>query len=131
MRIPAQHAQNRRFREAVFYAKAAQVQALYVELAAVTPMKTAYNLALRDWFEPPVIQRIERREGGILVEATDNILVSRVRVSILDGSGQLLEAGEATRGQGDCWEFASRAQGKTIIAEAWDLPGHVTRLVEQ
>jgi hypothetical protein len=128
-RSPAQKAHNNRFREAVAYARAAQVKPLYVELAAVTPMNTAYNLALRDWWEPPVIQRIERQEGRILVEATDNIMVSRVWVSILDEDGQLLEAGEGTRGAGDCWELASRAQGKTIIAEAWDLPGHVTKFV--
>jgi hypothetical protein len=130
-RSPAQKAHNSRFREAVSYARAAQVKPLYVDLAAVTPMKTAYNLALRDWWEPPVIHRVERREGYIRVEATDNIMVSRVRVSILDEAGQLLETGEGTRGEGDCWEFTSEAQGKTIIAEAWDLPGHVTKFVEQ
>ena len=100
-RSPAPESPNSRFREAVTYANAAQVKPLYVELAAVTPMQTAYNLALRDWWKPPVIHRIKRRKGQILVEATDNIMVSRVRVSILDEAGQLSEAGEATRGEGD------------------------------
>jgi hypothetical protein len=130
-RSPVQKAHNSRFWEAVDYAKAARIKPLYVELAAVTPMKTAYNLALGDWWEPPVIQRVERREGRVLVEATDNIMVSRVRVSILDEAGQRLEAGEGTRGEGDCWEFASDAWGKTVIAEAWDLPGHMTRFVAE
>lgn len=126
-----QKAHRERFREAARHAKwAARKHPIYAELAKGT-WKSPYNFALSDWWEPPVIQRIERREGCILVEATDNIMVSRVRVSILDEAGQLLEAGEATRGEGDCWEFASQAQGKTIIAEAWDLPGHVTRFVEQ
>ena len=39
------------------------------------------------------------------------------------------EKGDAVRGAGDWWEFISQAEGKTIVAEAWDLPGHVTRLV--
>jgi hypothetical protein len=91
-------------------------------------MKTAYNFALSDWFHSPVIHRIERREGCILVEATDNVMVSKVRVKVMDGpEGTVLEQGEAVKGKGDWWEFASQTQGGTILAEAWDLPGHVTQ----
>jgi hypothetical protein len=53
-----------RFRKATFYARqAAKEQPIYAELADQMPMKTAYNIALSDWFNPPVIHRIERREG--------------------------------------------------------------------
>jgi hypothetical protein len=130
-RSPRQKAHNSNFREAVYYARpAAKAQPLYAELAAATPMKTAYNLALSDWFHPPQIHRIERKKGRIRVQASDDVLVTKVRVTVLDGpDGNVLERGEAVRRRGNWWEFASQTDGKTIVAEAWDLPGHVTRLV--
>ena len=57
-------------------------------------------------------------------------MVKKVRVTVLDGpEGNVLETGEAVRGKGDWWVFASKTEGKTIVAEAWDLPGNVTRFV--
>ena len=75
-----------------------------------------------------MIHRVERQAGAILVQATDNVTVARVRVTILDGEGKALEKGEAVRRQGDWWQFAPKAEGASILAEAWDLPGHVTKL---
>jgi hypothetical protein len=92
-------------------------------------MKTAYNFALSDWFKPPVINQIERREGCIRVKATDNSAVARVRVTLLDEQGNTVEKGEGIRGEGDWRKLSSPIPGKTILAEAWDLPGHVTKLV--
>src|SRR5688572_15165815 len=129
-RSAGQQAHNNRFEEATWYARrAAKMHPIYAELVAITPMKTAYNFALSDWFHPPVIQRIERQEGLILVEATDNVGVTKVQVTVLDDEGQVLEKGEAVRGAGDWWEFASQSEGKRIMAEAWDFPGHVTQLI--
>jgi hypothetical protein len=128
-RSPRQRAHNDRFEEASAYAKASQSHPVYVELAAVTPMNTAYNFALKDWFHSPEVHRIERREGCIRVKATDNIIVAKVQVTVLDEEGKVLEKGEAVRRKGDWWEFPSTTEGKTIKAEAWDLPGHVTRVV--
>ena len=119
-----QKTHNERFQDASHYAKRKQTHPVYVELAAASLMCNAYNFALKDWFHPPEIQRIERREGCILVEATDNVMVARVKVTILDAEGKILETGEAIRGEGDLWEYASQAQGASIQAEAWDLPGH-------
>lgn len=128
-RSPRQQAHNDRFEEASAYAKAFQSHPVYVELAAVAPMKTAYNFALSDWWHAPKIHRIEQRDGRILVEATDNVLVTKVRVTALDEEGKVLEKGEAVRREGDWWEFISNTEGKSIIAEAWDLPGHKTKFV--
>ena len=128
-RSARQKAHNSRFREAVDYAKAAQVQPVYVELAAVTPMNTAYNFALSDWWHAPKIHRIERWAERIRVLVTDDVCVSNVRVTVMDEAGSILETGEAIRCEGDWWEFRSHVQGKTIKAEAWDLPGHMTQLV--
>jgi hypothetical protein len=128
-RSPKQKAHNSRFKDAVRYAKAAQMQPFYAELAAVRPMNTAYALALGDWLKPPVIHRIERGEGRILVEASDNIRVTRVQVTLLGEGGTVLEKGEALQREGYWWEYAAQAQGKTVIAEAWDLPGNVTKFL--
>ena len=67
--------------------------------------------------------------GCIRVEASDNVLVAKVRVTVLDEGGTVVEAADAVRGEGNWWEFASQARGTTIVAEAWDLPKNVTRFV--
>ena len=100
---------------------------IYAELAKGTKL-TAYNLAVSDFYHPPVIHRIERGEGCIRVEASDNVMVTRVQVTVLDEQGAVLEKGEATRAEGDWWEFPSHAEGKKIVAEAWDLPKNVATL---
>lgn len=56
---------------------AAKTKPVYGELAADTS-KTAYNLALSDWFHPPVIHKVTQQDGHILVDATDNVLVTQV-----------------------------------------------------
>ena len=127
-RSPRQKAHNDRFEEASAYAKAFQSHPVYVELAEVTPMKTAYNFALSDWWRAPEIHHIERREGRILVEATDNVMVAKVYVTIFDAEGKILEMGDAIRQEDNWWEFASHTEGKSIKAEAWDLPGNMTRV---
>ena len=127
-RSPLQKAHNSRFGEAVIYAKAAQVHPVYVELAAAAPMMTAYNFALRDFMHPPVIHRVERAGGVVRVEASDNIGVSAVRVSVLDEQGAVLERGEAVRVDGDWWEFTSQAAGASVLAEASDLAKNVAKM---
>src|SRR5919109_470906 len=48
-RSAGQQAHNSRFEQAARYARqAAKIHPIYAELAAVTPMKTAYNFALSD-----------------------------------------------------------------------------------
>ena len=128
-RSAAQNAHNEHFRDGVFYAKqAARLLPVYQERADATPTWTAYNHAMYDWFHPPQIGCVAQEDGCILVEATDDVLVTRVKVTIFDGEGRKLEAGEAVRKEGDWWEFVSPAVGKTVIAEARDLPGNITRL---
>jgi hypothetical protein len=129
-RSAAQKAHTSHFRKGVFYAKeAARILPVYQERAETTPTWTAYNHAMYDWFHPPQVGCVAQEDGYILVEASDDVLVTRVKVTILDGEGRVLEAGEAVREEGDWWAFVSRAEGKTLIAEAWDLPGNVTKLV--
>jgi hypothetical protein len=116
-----------RFRQAVMYARAAaKSEPVYAELAAGTIM-SPYNLALSDWFNPPVIHRIERKEGRIRVWASDNVMVTKVHVMILDEDGKVTEKGEGIKGRGDWWEYVPDAEGKVVVAEARDLAGNVAR----
>jgi hypothetical protein len=118
-----------RFQEAVAYAReAAKSQPIYAELAKGTG-RSAYNFALSDWFNPPVIDAIERRDGRIRVQANDNVMVARVQVTVLDEKGKVMEKGNAVKvdapsiGSG-WWEFVADPEGK-VVAEAWDLAGNV------
>ena len=53
-----------RFKEAAAYARqAARRQPIYAQLAVGT-IQSPYNWALSDWFHPPVIHSIERKEGA-------------------------------------------------------------------
>jgi hypothetical protein len=84
------------------------------------------NLALGDWFRPPVIHNIQKREGKILVQASDDVCVASLRVTIVDGAGSVLEQGDAVQLEGDLWEYQPVAEGK-VRAEARDLAGNVVR----
>ena len=53
-------------------------------------MISAYNMALSDISHPPVIHHI-------LVQASDEVLVAKVNVSVSDEHGRLLEWLEAVR----------------------------------
>jgi hypothetical protein len=100
---------------------------IYEELAADLPMINAYNLALKDISHPPVIYRILREEGRILVNAWDEIMVAGVRVMVHDLNGKLLESEDARQFEKDWWEYVPLASGK-VSAMAWDLPGNKARI---
>jgi hypothetical protein len=117
-----------RFRQAVGYARdAAKMYPIYAELAKGTT-KNAYNWALSDWFNPPVIQRIERQEGQIRVQACDNVMVTKVEVRVINENGEILEAGEASQVDPMWWEFPSTVEG-TVVAIAWDLAENKTKAI--
>ena len=127
---PGQELHHRRFREASAYARAAaRSQPAYARQAALTPLRTAYNLALADWFHPPVIHALERLVGHIFVRATDDFLVAGVTVTVFSPAGDILETGQARSLDGCLWEYAPAAclgPGCRILAEARDLPGNHT-----
>ena len=120
----SQKAHHKRFREAAAYARSAsRTNPIYAQLAEGT-MKNAYNVALGDWFNPPVIQTVERRGKTLRIQVTDDVMVVGVQVLVLDENGKTLETGEAVRGKGDWWEYVPTAQG-TVVVEARDLAGNV------
>jgi len=121
---PAQINQQNRLKLASAYASQAQTQPVYVECARLKK-KNAYNLAVADWFHPPVIHTIERCGGRIRVQASDDMQVAKVEVRILDPEGNVLEQGQAEQANPLYWEYATGAQG-AVEASAWDLAGNVT-----
>ena len=117
-----------RFQRAAGYARdAANMYPVYAELAKGTT-KNAYNWALSDWFNPPVIHRIEREDGHIRVQASDNVMVTKVRVTIMNAEGKVLEEGEANQVDTIWWDYVSTTEG-TIEAVAWDLAENQTKMV--
>jgi len=64
------------------------------------------------------------------VDASDNVMVTKVLVNILDEEGKVLEKGEAVRKNPKTkwWEYATHTEGQ-IMAEAWDLAGNRHKLV--
>lgn len=131
----SQRAHQDRFRQAAGYAReAAREHPVYTELAQGTA-RSAYNVALGDWFHPPVVHRVDlsgytgRAGGTVRVRATDDVRVARVRVTVRAG-GSPVEQGEA-RPEGESGEwYVYRAQadcpvGEVVVAAmAEDLPGH-------
>jgi len=122
-----------RFKRAVRYAReASKTQPLYAALAEGQPAN-AYNLALSDWFKPPVIHAIKWSKGSVRVTASDNILVTDVYIKILDGEGNVLEQGHARKVDpsyaSEVWEYLSSTTGGTIEATACDLAGNSVKAV--
>lgn len=121
-----QRTHHSRFKQAAAYASmAAKTNPAYKELAKGTS-KNAYNLALSDWFHPPVIHEVAREAGCIRVKASDNVQVTKVLVTISDEEGNPVEQGQATSRYGDFWEYAASTQGKVLV-EAFDLAGNCTK----
>ena len=115
-----------RMKQAAAYAKvAAKENPIYAQKAAGTS-KNAYNIALRDWRRPPVIRSMDLRvDGKVRVSAYDDVMVTKVTVTILDEAGQCLEQGEAELTLGVWWDYKCANRGR-IRVEAWDLAGNVT-----
>jgi hypothetical protein len=116
-----------RFQQADAYVKVvAKTQPLYTELAQRTG-QPAYNLALSDWFHAPVVHQVARQAGCIRVNATDNIQVTKVLITILDETGQTQEQGQASLARDGWWEYVlTTSTAGNIIVEAFDLAGNVT-----
>lgn len=122
----AQKKHQGRFQEAAVYAKSASRKyPIYAQLAKGT-VKSPYNWALSDWFNPPVIHQIERAKDRIRVVATDNVRVTKVQVTILNKAGKVLAKGEAAKGKGNWWDYVTPIEG-SILVEAWDLAGNLVR----
>jgi len=126
---PAQREHQRRFRQAVTYAKAAQANPIYVALAK-KQKQPAYNVALADAMHPPHVIEIDvsgyhGKAGDVIrVEAEDDVKVARVQVAICDARERVFEEGEAIRDlTGRWWAYTTQVAGNgvSVMAVAYDL----------
>src|SRR5215207_3770091 len=122
----AQLREQERFKLANEYAKRAQGEPVYVRLAKKTG-RSPFRIAFSYWCHAPVIHEVSRRSSCIRIDASDNVHVAKVRVTISDEEGKILEQGDAARTVGNAWwEFATSTR-RTILVEVWDLAGNVTQ----
>jgi hypothetical protein len=118
-----QKAHQGRFQEAAAYARgASKREPIYAELARGTG-RSPYSFAVADWFHPPVVHEVRREAGLVRVRASDDVKVARVRVSVLDEDGKVIEKLDAAQVDADWWEVGCDAE--RVRVEVWDLAGNV------
>ena len=122
----AQLEQQRRMKQAAAYGKvASKTNPIYAQ-KALGKSKNAYNIALGDWFNPPVVDYIDWDQGHIRVCASDDVMVTKVTITMLNEVGKCLEQGNTELKLGVWWEYQTAHSG-LIRVEAWDLAGNITR----
>ncbi len=107
----------------------------------LTPGKTAYNLAVRDYLKPPVVKKIDVSNykgtvgSVIVVNAKDDFRVVQVKVSVHSSTGVLVEEGNAILDpvKRRLWNYTATQNnatptGSVISATATDRPGHSASL---
>ena len=137
---PDQQQVREKFRLAAIYAGSALKNPVMRELyeSRATAGQSAYNLAIRDYFNAPLINSVDlgsyTGEIGsmITVVATDDTRLVDVRVQVFDNTGSLVEAGSAIRvGDQDSWiytatVFHNSPAGGKVVVEVQDTPGNIT-----
>lgn len=135
---PAQLAHQQAFREAVAYANMAKGEEIY-RLKANGGPKSAYNVALGDYFNPPEILKVDLSQwtngngGTVRVKVQDDVRVAQVKVTISDETDAVLEEGQAQEAGALWWEYSTAqtaANNLRVTFSAKDLPGHVTEKTE-
>ena len=133
-------AQRERFKEAVAYAKHQEKHekssALYAQ-GIKSKHQSVYSVALGDFMNAPIVKMIDPsfyhgRIGDIVeIEATDDFMVTKVIVTIIDAHDVVIEQGEATQHSDriNAWEYKSveanaTQRGTKIRAIAIDKPGN-------
>lgn len=132
-----QEAQDK-FADASAYAKRVladpDMVAMYKTMAL--PGQNAYNIALKDAYNAPVIESLETGKypgkpgDTIHVRAIDDFRVFQVIVAVYSAEGALLEKGNALMGRnGKDWVYTITGEnkGSKVIATAEDLPGNQTK----
>jgi len=129
------------FQQAILYARSVKDEPVYVAKAEGTEM-TAFNAAVADWFNKPVVLQIDARawngQSGqtIRVKAKDDTRVTQVTVRITAADETLLEQGEAAQVDNLWWAYTSTTvvadpASARIVATAEDRPGNRAELVLQ
>ena len=133
----AQLAHHQEFREGISYAKSALADPIsrpVYERASERRQQNAFPLAVGDFFNPPVVQRVDltgftHQPGGkVVVFATDDVEVKSVTVIVRKSDGTILEQGPAQLVL-DKWIYTTTTAvvpGTNLIFEvtAADWPGN-------
>jgi len=129
-----------RFSQSTLYARTAiadpQRKAVYQAVAK--PGASAFNMAFRDRFKPPVITAIDignysGSPGDIIrIEAVDDFRVENVQVTILNAAAIILEEGTATITPEGTWLYTATVANVTpvggkVLVQVSDLAGNVTK----
>jgi hypothetical protein len=132
-----QKAENHKFREAIAYARSqmADPVAKAEYKAKAKGLQNAQNVAIADFYHPPVIKSIDttafhgRKNNMLTIHAIDDFKVVSVTVDLMDGNYALLETGDARPINKHKWEYKLQNTYETntdyiILAKAWDKPGN-------
>jgi len=110
--------------------------------ALAKPGQTAFNVAFTDAYHAPQVTNIIADEYGgavgdlINVEATDNVKVDEVRVTVMSATNTIIESGIAiVNAEGNLWTYTAtqtnaNIPGSKIIATAKDIAGNIGTLEE-
>lgn len=103
------------------------VKAFYKSKAG--PGQNAYNMAVKDAYHSPEIQRLTLEDMTVTVRATDEFRVEHVDVLVKDAQGKVVERGRAVLGwNGVDWTYrlTTLPKGGRIRAIAVNMPGNAT-----
>ena len=133
---------RRKFQRGIIYGKSAMAnpvtKALYA--AKATGGRSAFNVAVADYFNAPQIEQInmDKYSGAvgstITITVTDDFVVSSVHVKVENMDGTLVEEGEAVQGiTGIDWVYTATVEnenlsGDKITVTAYDMPGNTDNL---
>jgi len=140
----AQKYNQGRFRRANQYAKTALKDPIaYEQYAARTkPGQSAYNVAMADFMHAPDIEAVDlgtyqgAKGSQLLLQVTDDHMVTEVVVSLYDAQGGLLEEGPADLHEnGIDWVYTTQkannsVSGTRLHISATDVPGNTTEREE-
>lgn len=121
-----------KFKEAIGYARQAMrdpiLKMAYRLKAQELNSGNAYNAAMRDFLNKPLINGIEVQGKKLFVDATDDFRVDRVVVQLMNASGVVVEEGEAEFCQiDDVWAYEIKGDSKGCLnafVEVYDVPGN-------
>ena len=137
---PTQLVNREKFREAAQYARVQISREVWEALYAkgITKRKrTSYLVALSDFLNAPRVKGFTtdgyrgRVGDSIIVKASDDFMVTKVKIAITNAAGTVIEQGETTPSSEiiDGWEYKATVSnpswtGTTISAIAYDRPGN-------
>jgi hypothetical protein len=129
-----------RFQQATVYAKMAieapETKELYGAKAKKQRGKSAYQVAVADFFNAPDIHTVDLSGyagavgDAIQIGVSDDMMVKSVHVQIHSGDGSLVEEGYAIYSAGPLWIYTATQpneslSGARILITASDLPGNI------